>query len=163
MSPPAMQRRWNRIRAPPRGRSVTRAHWSDCAVNRAPACEPGPCDCGGLDLAAYDRYVLITSLIPTPRSLARFIEDGVLPSAVEAEKAPRIGIAALASAPDLPSAHDGVAVIRGPDSMDLNNAAEPPVGDTKSLPGVQSITGNVPPHNDSPQNKGGDGSKGDAK
>jgi hypothetical protein len=22
-------------------------HWSDCAVNRAPAYEPGPCDCGG--------------------------------------------------------------------------------------------------------------------
>ena len=24
------------------------AHYSDCAVNRAPALEPGECDCGGL-------------------------------------------------------------------------------------------------------------------
>lgn len=28
--------------------SASTEHWSDCAVNRAPAYEAGPCDCGGL-------------------------------------------------------------------------------------------------------------------
>lgn len=33
----------------------SREHWSSCAVNNAPALEPGPCDCGGYDhTALYD-------------------------------------------------------------------------------------------------------------
>jgi len=28
---------------------VEKLHWSDCALHRAPAFEPGPCDCGGYD------------------------------------------------------------------------------------------------------------------
>jgi hypothetical protein len=67
---------------------VSKGHWSDCAVHRAPAYEPGPCNCGGLDLAAYERYVAVTALIPTPGSLAAFIANGELPSLVETEQAP---------------------------------------------------------------------------
>ena len=60
-------------------------HWSDCAVNSGPALPIGECDCGGLDLTAYQRYVAVTSLVPNPRSLALFIKNGVLPSPIEAE------------------------------------------------------------------------------
>ena len=66
-------------------RTEETGHWSDCAVNGAPTFPVGGCDCGGLDLAAYQRYVAVTSLIPDPGSLALFIEDGILPSPVEAE------------------------------------------------------------------------------
>ena len=104
-------------------------HWSDCAVYNAPAYEPGLCDCGGLDLAAYERYVLVTSLIPSPGGMARFIEDGVLPSAVEPKKPPRRGVAALATTTDLPRPHDRVAIGGSSGGMDLNNAGITPVGD----------------------------------
>ena len=126
-------------------------HWSDCAIYRAPALEPGPCDCGGLDLAAYDRYVLITSLIPTPGSLARFIEDGVLPSAIEAKQPPPGGIAAVTSSTDLPRSHDGVSLTRGADSVDFDNASKPAIRNTQSLPSAERVTGDMPPHKKPPQ------------
>ena len=28
-------------------------HYSDCAVHRAPAYEPGPCNCGGIDTSSH--------------------------------------------------------------------------------------------------------------
>jgi hypothetical protein len=31
-----------------------RQHWSDCAVHRAPAYDPGPCDCGGIPSKTYE-------------------------------------------------------------------------------------------------------------
>jgi hypothetical protein len=50
-----------------------RGHWSDCAIYNAPAYEPGPCDCGGLDLAAYERYRRETGLMPTADGLSAFL------------------------------------------------------------------------------------------
>jgi hypothetical protein len=131
-------------------------HWSDCAVYNAPACLPGPCNCGGLDLAAYERYRLVTALIPSSGSLARFISDGVLPSAVQAEQPPANGVPALAAAPDLVSPHDGVALGRGSNCVDLNNASVTPVSDREAFPSAQSITSNVPPHIDPPDSVSGD-------
>ena len=125
-------------------------HWSDCATNRAPAFKTKPCDCGGLNLAAYDRYVRITSLVPTPRSLAAFIEDGILPSAVEAEQTPWAGIATVAPSPDLPSSHDGVPVFGDTSRVDLDNASKPAVSNTEALTRHQRIARNVPPHKDTP-------------
>lgn len=121
-------------------------HWSDCAVHNEPGLPVAGCDCGGLDLTAYDRYRAVTSLIPTPGSLARFIQGGVVPSPIEVENAPRRGVAALASTPDLPSAHDGIACGAGPDRVDLHNPRETIVGDREPLSGVQRVTGNMPPH-----------------
>lgn len=82
-------------------------HWSDCALHREPAMEAGPCNCGRLDLAAYDRYVAIVGDIPTPGSLADFIAQGEPPSFVETEKAPD-SIPAGLRASYLKSAHDRI-------------------------------------------------------
>lgn len=103
-------------------------HWSDCVLHRTPAYEPGPCDCGGLDLAAYSRYVAVTALVPTPGSLARFVKDGILPCAVETEQPPSLALPAPATTPDLIGSHDGVAILAQSDGMDFNNAREAPVG-----------------------------------
>lgn len=97
-------------------------HWSDCATNNEPAYPAGPCDCGGLDLAAYERYRRITSLIPTPGSLAAFMVDEAAACLVEPEQLPSGPLSADAPATDLPATHDGVAVFRGPDGVDLNDA-----------------------------------------
>lgn len=131
-------------------------HWSDCAIYNGPAFEPGPCDCGGLDLAAYDAYRAVTGLIPTPGSLACFVEDDVPPSAVHSENAPRVGVPALAAASDLPSSHDRVSRSAGADSMHFNDASEASVGYGKPLSSAQSVTGNVPPHNYSPDSSADD-------
>ena len=144
-------------------KSTKLGHWSDCAVYNAPADLPGPCDCGGLDLAAYERYVLITSLIPCPRSLARFVEHGILPSAVETEQSPRQSLSALAPTADLPSPHNGIAVGGGSNGVDLNNAGIAAVSDGKALSGVQSITSNVPPHTNPPDSVSGDRSTVDSE
>jgi len=125
-------------------------HWSDCAVYNEPAYPAGLCDCGGLDLAAYERYVAISALIPTPGALGRFVCDGVLPSLIETEQLPPDSLAADTSTPNLPNPHDRVAIARGANSVDLNNARIAVVSDGKVLPGAQSLTSNMPPHNDSP-------------
>lgn len=125
-------------------------HWSDCAVHNEPALPVGGCDCGGLDLTAYDRYRAVTSLIPTPGSLARFIQDGVVPSPIKVENAPRRGIATLAPTPNLPGTHNGIASGAGPDRVDLHDTRETVVGDRKPLSGGECVTGNMPPHKKSP-------------
>ena len=137
-------------------------HWSDCALYNAPAFEPGPCDCGGLDLAAYDRYVAVASLIPTPGSLAEFVQHGILPRSVKAEESPVRGIAASASSADLPSAHDGVSVFGDPRRVDLNDASEAPVGDSEPLPSAKGLTRDVPPHNQPPESLEGSDDTGGA-
>ena len=130
---------------------MTRGHWSDCSVNNAPAYEPGPCDCGGLDLAAYDRYVRITALIPTPRGLALFIKDGVLPCAVETEQSPGTGITAPGPSANLPCPHEGGAVFGSPHGVDFDNAAITSVSDVEPLTGLKRLTSNVPPHKPLPE------------
>lgn len=101
---------------------MNKGHWSHCATNKEPAYPAGPCDCGGLDLAAYERYRRVTSLIPDPGSLAAFMIDEAAARLIEPEQLPSGPFSADASAADLPSAHDGVAVFRGPNSVDLNDA-----------------------------------------
>jgi len=65
--------------------TIDTGHWSSCAIYNEPALPPGPCDCGGLDLAAYDRYRRVVGVVPTPGSLAAFVNEGVVPSFVETE------------------------------------------------------------------------------
>jgi len=137
-------------------------HWSDCAVYNEPAYPAGPCNCGGLDLAAYDLYRRVTSLVPTPGSLRAFIGEAVSPSFVEAQELPTCPLATSAPTADLPNAHDGVAVVRGANGVDLNDARVAVIGDGKTLPGAQGLTSNMPPHNDSPDSIArGDSTPGD--
>lgn len=98
-----------------------RGHWSDCAVYNAPALPPGPCNCGGLDLAAYEAYRRVSSFIPSPRSLAVFVRDGIGPSLIEAEKS-EFRLEAGFSAVNLPSSHDGVASGGSSNGVDFDNA-----------------------------------------
>ena len=131
-------------------------HWSDCALHNAPAFPAEPCDCGGLDLAAYDRYRAVTGFIPTPWGLARFIEDGELPRSVHSEDAPGNGIPAVAAASDLPTTHNGIPGGAGAYRVDLNNTSEPTVGNRKAFTGSQSVTSDVPPHAISPDSSSDD-------
>lgn len=121
-------------------------HWSDCAIYNAPAYESGPCDCGGLDLTAYARYVAITSLVPTPGSLACFIKDGVLPSSVEAEQPPTLGVPAATPAPHLEGPHDRVPILGCANSMDFDNAGVATVRNPEPSFGLQRFTSDMPPH-----------------
>lgn len=104
-------------------------HWSDCAVHGEPAHARGECDCGGLDLAAYERYVAIASLIPTPWSLTRFVKNGVLPRSVEPKETPAFGVPAPAAASHLIGSHKRVAIIGRADGVGLNDTGKPAVGD----------------------------------
>lgn len=128
----------------------THGHWSDCALHNEPAYAAGPCDCGGLDLAAYDRYLAITSRIPSPRSLADFVCDGVAPSLVEPEHSELRDEARLRTS-DLPGAHDRIAVLGGAHGMDFDEPSISVVGDRKALARRQRLTGNVPPHQHPPE------------
>ncbi len=77
-----------------RARAPEQSHWSDCAVNSAPAYRPGECDCGGFPtqtdearrafigsgaLAACERLVAWRRAAPAcfepPKALADIIED----------------------------------------------------------------------------------------
>ncbi len=130
-------------------------HWSDCALFSAPATPPGACDCGGLNLAAYDSYRTITSLIPTPGSLARFVRDGELPSSVEVEDAPARRVIAVAAPPNLERSHDRIASSTGANCVDFDNAGEPPVANGEPFPRAKCLTSDVPPHNQPPESPEG--------
>ena len=106
-------------------------------------------------MAAYERYVLVTALIPTPGSLRRFIGDGVAPSPIETEQLPPDTLATGTTATDLPSSHDGVAFTGSADRVDFNYPGISPVSDRKTLPSAQSLTSNVPPHKDRPDSVSG--------
>lgn len=129
---------------------MTDGHWSDCAVHRAPAYPVGGCTCGGLDLAAYARYVAITASIPTPGSLAAFASHGIVPSLVEAEEAPA-PVSTRLGATGLPGPHDGIAVSGRSDSMNLDRSDMPIITDFQANTPLQSITRDMPPHNSSPE------------
>lgn len=100
---------------------MTNGHWSDCAVYNEPAYPKGPCNCGGLDLAAYEAYRRVSAFIPSPRTLAVFIRDGVGPSLVEAEQS-EIRLEAGFSAVDLPSPHDGVSSSGSANGVNFDDA-----------------------------------------
>jgi hypothetical protein len=132
-----------------------RGHWSDCAIYNAPALPVGPCNCGGLDLTAYGRYRAVTSLIPTPRSLAAFLSDEAATRLIEPEKLPTDTFAADTSSADLPSPHDGVAILGGADSMNLNETGKSVVSEFQTATGIQCVTSDVPPHKPAPESLSG--------
>ena len=132
-------------------------HWSDCAVHNEPAYPAGPCNCGELDPAAYDRYVRIVGNIPTARSLAAFIAQGEPPGFIEPEQAPNSIPAGLRTA-HLKRAHNRISSGRSADSVDFDNSGMPIVTDDEALPGAQSLTGNMPPHRYFPDSKEGENS-----
>lgn len=126
-------------------------HWSDCAVHNEPAMPNGPCNCGGLDLAAYERYRRVTSLIPTPRSLADFIANGEAPCLVQTHQFEASALTANATATDLPDAHNGIVSGTGANGVDFDKPGITIIGDGETLSFSQSIACNVPPHQNHPR------------
>jgi hypothetical protein len=123
-------------------------HWSDCAVNSEPAYPAGPCDCGGLDLAAYDRYMAVVALIPSPGSLAQFVRDGESPRVIEAEQS-ELGDESGLGAVTLPSSQDRVSVFRSANCVNLDQSGVAVIGNREALSGPQGVAGNIPPHSHS--------------
>ena len=128
-------------------------HWSNCAINNEPAYPADVCDCGGLDLAAYDRYCRIVGIVPTPRSLAGFIRNGICPSLIKAEELPAGGLTADAPTADLPSSQNRIAVPSGADSVNLDQSGKAVIADSEAPACIQRIAGHMPPHLLSPPNR----------
>jgi hypothetical protein len=131
------------------------SHWSDCAIYNAPALSTGPCDCGGLDLAAYARYRDVTALIPNPRGLTEFLSDEATARFVQTEQLPTDVLPADTATADLPSAHDRIAVSGRANGVDFDQSAIAVVLEGEAPTGIQSVTSNVPPHKQSPDSASG--------
>ena len=95
-------------------------HWSDCAVHNSPAQEPGPCDCGGLELAEDTDHDLVIPLVATPRRMGGFTRDDGSRGLVNPQELPADSLSADASPSDLPDTHDDVAILGVADRVDLD-------------------------------------------
>ena len=135
--------------------TIELGHWSDCSVHNEPAYSARPCDCGGLDLAAYEGYMTVFSLVPTPRRLARFVRGIESPCAIEPEQSELGREAGFGTVP-LPSPHHGVSVLGSSHGMDLDQSGVPVIADGKAPAGLQRVAGDMPPHSPSPNHKRGE-------
>lgn len=100
-----------------------RGHWSDCAIYRAPAYEPGPCNCGYLDLADDPGDVPVSVHIFGPRREGSFTCEMGAESLVETHEFPPDRLVMDATASNLPAPHEAVAPPTVADSVDLNDPA----------------------------------------
>jgi len=103
-------------------------HVSDCSIHHDECC-----DCGGLDLAAYDAHHFVATCIPSTGRFGFFVDHMGRECFVEPEQLPPLTLATIAAAADLPDAHDVVAVLRNPDSMDFDNARISIISKLKAL------------------------------
>lgn len=103
-------------------------HVSDCSVHHGECC-----DCGGLDLAAYGAHHFVPTRIPSTGRFGFFVDHMGRECFIEPEQLPPLTLAAIAAAADLPDAHDAVAVLRNPDSMDFDNARISIISKLKAL------------------------------
>lgn len=104
--------------------SLMRVHWSDCAVHNAPAYEPGPCDCGGLELAEDGSHALVAGLVAGSGGLGLFIGDRDAAGFIQPHQLPSHGFVADAAAPDLPDPHYGIARCACPHCVDFYNTGK---------------------------------------
>jgi hypothetical protein len=125
---------------------VMEHHWSSCAIYNEPAYQPEGCDCGGLDPAAYIRYRRIFGVVPDPGSLRSFVEDGELPSLIEAEQLPRLSSPASTASSNLECAQERRSVIGSADDVGFDDSCKAVVGEREALSALQSLTSNLPPH-----------------
>lgn len=105
-----------------------KGHWSDCAIYNAPACEPGPCDCGGLELADDVPHTLVAPFVALPGSEGLVGEQEGGKSFVQPQQFPADRLASDTSAPDLPHTHRKIASSAEANGVDLYIAREPVVG-----------------------------------
>jgi len=108
---------------------MTKTHWSDCALYRGPAYEPGPCNCGCSELADDALHISVTALVARPRRLRSFVQQCNASSFVEAQHLPPDRLMVDAAPTDLPDTHNGVASSADANGMDLNIARKAVITD----------------------------------
>ena len=109
-------------------------HWSDCAIYNGPALEPGPCDCGGLELTEDADHNFVPTLVATPRGLGPFFGDRGTSGFIKPQELPADPLIADATAANLPNAHDGIAVFGEADRVDLNDSEIAVISQLKDAP-----------------------------
>lgn len=96
---------------------ATAEHFSDCSSH-----DDGRCDCEPLDLAAYGPHSFVPTRIPSTGRFGIFLNHMGRERFIETEQLPSLTLAAIAAASDLPDAHDAIAILSDPNSVDFDNA-----------------------------------------
>lgn len=109
-------------------------HVSDCAVHCG-----NQCDCHGLNLASYPGDSLVGAHVTATGRFGFFINHMGRDCFIQSHELPPLTLATLASAADLPNAHDAISVLSGPDGVDLNNARESVISKLKAKTSIEGI------------------------
>lgn len=112
-------------------------HASDCSVH-----DNGECDCGDLDLAVYDGHSFIPALIPSTGRFGFFVNHMGRECFIEPEYLPSSTLAAIASAANLPDAHNIVSLLSSPNGMNLDNTRETVITQLQALAVSQGVASN---------------------
>ena len=113
-------------------------HVSDCSSHH-----DGNCDCTGLDLAFDDGHSFVAAFVPVTGCFGFFIDYMGGECFIEPHVLPALTFVALASTANLPDAHDIIAVLRKPDSMDFDNAREAIIAKLKAKTLREGVTSGV--------------------
>ena len=127
-------------------------HVSDCAIYDG----GNHCDCGELDLASYESHCFVPTFIAATGCFGFFVDHMGRECFVEPEQLPTDTLAALASAANLPSAHNIVAILGGSDRMNLDDARKAVISEFQSLTRLQCATGDRGMHHRSPSKADGE-------
>ena len=122
-----------------------RLHLSNCDHHLGEAC-----DCGYLDAAEVARHGRIISVVAAPRGLGFFVDHGSASCFIEAEELPTDILAALASAANLPDAHEVVPLSALSDAVNLNDPRVTVIAQLKAFALSQGIAGGLSPHSAAP-------------
>jgi hypothetical protein len=98
------------------------------------------CDGSWLDLAVYPLHSWIAAFVPSTGRFGFFIGDLGRECFVEPHQLPPLALAAVASAADLPDAHDLVAFLSRPDCVDFDEAREAIISKLKAKTLSEGVT-----------------------
>ena len=118
-------------------------HWSDCAVNNAPALPAGVCDCRGLDLSIDNFKGFIPALVSKTGCMGLLINQMGRESFIEVEQLEPSAFPANGATAHLPYSHSVATFIFDPDSVDFDNARKAIVSEFKALLLSNSLLGNA--------------------
>lgn len=109
-------------------------HVSDCSFNNG-----GTCDCCNLDLAFDVLDSFVATFVPVTGRFGFFVDYMGGESFIEPHVLPALTLAAIATAANLPDAHDLVAVAGQPDSVNFNDAREAVISKLKAKTSAEGI------------------------
>lgn len=125
-------------------------HWSDCTIYNEPAYPAGPCDCGGLDLAAYRFDMAVVAPVPRTGREADVLGDRIAPSFIETEETEAFGRTDLGRT-DLEGPDERVAITGCTNRVNLDQPRMPVIRDRQAFLLAERLAGHMPPHDDSPE------------